>query len=74
MKGIEVCVTVETSQKSLESTLQRNLLPYVPNKKLSEFTPGFLTSVKKKKRYKVLTQMIDDRSQIMQTSVPIAYY
>lgn len=49
MKGTEVCVTVETSQKALESILQRNLLLYVPNNKVPEFTPGFFKFSKKKK-------------------------
>lgn len=47
VQGVEVCVTVETSQKSLESTLQSvepgSLLIFATNEKVSEFTSGFLT-------------------------------
>lgn len=44
---VEVCGTLETSQKSLESTLQSaksgSLLIFAPNEKVLEFTSGFLT-------------------------------
>lgn len=60
MQVVEVCVTVETSQKSFESTLQSaksgSLLIFAPNEKVSEFTSGFLTL--QRIAEKVLTQVI----------------
>lgn len=46
MQSVEVCVAIETSQKSFESTLQsvesENLLIFAPDTQVSELTLWFL--------------------------------